>query len=159
LDRVGIGSPRISLEFNVAKSVESEMGLVDLTSLSAERIRVGGFCGPQIFSVELSIWLENFSEAQSHFLALAACHLQLCPSHHVLAQIEDVGAGGRIGDGFGLECLSHSHRLKILRHHGRFWRGNYPGVAPTGVGERSLVPSRLFEASIVTFAVIDVGTD
>ncbi len=131
LDGVSRRRPRISGQFNIAESVESEVRLERFSSLPAQELSVGRLGRAQILGVEFAVWLEHFSKAQLDLGSRLACDVHPRPANHVLTKIEDVHAGLRIGDRLWLQCFVDPDGLKILRDDRRRRFGCRPPPLPT----------------------------
>src|SRR5438105_9402802 len=86
---------RKSRDFDITKTVECEGWRVGLLASATKNVGVGGIGVAQIFRVDAAIRIKTLGKAQPDAGAGWAAHFQPHPTHHVLADVENIGAVDR----------------------------------------------------------------
>ena len=139
---------------HIAEAVESEPRFPCFLAVAAERVTVDGTGRAQIFSIELSIFIQHFSVPDVDRRAARAAHFQPHTPDHILVHVVNAAAGndptGRVfAHLFRLDFLNSSHWRAILRNPCNAGIGNHFHFGPFRVVEPSLGPVGHFKARIV----------
>ena len=134
-----------------------EGGLVGDGAVGGEGVVVGDLRGPEVGRVERAVGVQLLAVADGHGVAGLALQLHAGDADHVLAEVVDELAGGRLGALEGRDLLGGAHRLVGLRHHLVGGRRADGDRAPAAVVVLRLVPAVLLGAGVVRLTVDVVG--
>ncbi len=123
--------------FDVAEAMVGELGFKSFETVPAEGEAVFLGNAAEVVTVKVAIGLEHFGVAQGDGLAGLAAEAEAAPADDVLAEVEHVDVGGRLGDVDGAEFLGDADGFVGLGDEGRGDVGAHCCWAPTlgqGVG-------------------------
>ena len=136
--------------------MEGELRLELFLAAPGEDEVVGGKGGAQVVGVDGAVGVDDFGGADANVGACRAVEAEVLDAGEVLAEIDDIDAGFRLGDGFGGEGALDADGLEVLAIDLDAGEVGLPELdrLPAFRVEAGEVPAGLDEAGVLGFAVV-----